>query len=261
MTTTSSVSIKNLFDPEYENHKTYDISTELQITKIHKQDTKNLTQGELYTLTLSDPEYSYSKFIYCKTNSSPELEIGKYINITKICPMILEAHKEKAFLIKELSLLKKDSLIHIKSPPYIDNKVNINNNSHCNNCNNNSDKEDDEYNENNIMYTPLKQLTTLSQDYKLLIKVTSKGGIKQFRSGKGQLFSFTVMDEFGSKMQAVCFDKIADKYKDEIMENNIYEISGGYIRTADKRFDPPGSDHKLILNESSIITKKKYFGK
>jgi hypothetical protein len=106
------------------------------------------------------------------------------------------------------------------------------------------------------MYTPLKQLTTLSQDYKLLIKVTSKGGIKQFRSGKGQLFSFTVMDEFGSKMQAVCFDKIADKYKDEIMENNIYEITGGYIRTADKRFDPPGSDYKLILNESSIITKK-----
>ena len=260
MTTTSSVSIKNLFDPEYENHKTYEISTEFQITKIHKQDTKNLTQGELYTLTLSDPEYSYSKFIYCKTNSSPELEIGKYINITKICPMILEAHKEKAFLIKELSILKKDSLIHIKSPPYIDNNKgnnnhNMNNNINNNNTNNNSDKEDDDYNEN-IMYTPLKQLNTLSQDYKLLIKVTSKGGIKQFRSGKGQLFSFTIMDEFGSKMQAVGFDKIADKYKDEIIENNIYEITGGYIRTADKRFDPPGSDYKLILNESSIITKK-----
>ena len=73
---TTPVSIKNLFDPQFENHKTYEISTEFQITKIHKQDTKNLTQGELYTLTLSDPEYSYSKFIYCKTNSSPELEIG-----------------------------------------------------------------------------------------------------------------------------------------------------------------------------------------
>ena len=60
------VSIKNLFDPEYENHKTYEISTEFQITKIHKQNAKNLTQGELFTLTLSDPEYSYSKFIYCK---------------------------------------------------------------------------------------------------------------------------------------------------------------------------------------------------
>ena len=249
------VSIKNLFDPEYENHKTYEISTEFQITKIHKQDTKNLTQGELYTLTLSDPEYSYSKFIYCKTNTSPELEIGKYINITKICPMILEAHKEKAFLIKELSILKKDSLIHIKSPPYIENK--INNNNISNNLNSNSDKDDSEYNnDNSIIYTPLKQLTTLSQDYKLLVKITSKGGIKPFRNGKGQLFSFTIMDEFGSKMQAVGFDKIADKYKNEIIENNIYEITGGYIRTADKRFDPPGSDYKLILNESSIIIKK-----
>ena len=251
------VSIKNLFNPEYENHKTYEISTEFQITKIHKQDTKNLTQGELFTLTLSDPEYSYSKFIYCKTNSSPELEIGKYINITKICPMILEAHKEKAFLIKELSIIKKDSLIYIKSPPYIENKnTNINT---YNNINNYSDKEDSEYNynnENSIIYTPLKQLNTLTTDYKLLIKVTSKGEIKQFRNGKGKLFSFTIMDEYGSKMQAIGFDKIVDKFKDEIIENTIYEITGGYIRTSDKRFDPPGSDYKLILNESSIIIKK-----
>ena len=257
---TSLVSIKNLFDPEYENHKTYEISTEFQVTKIHKQDTKNLTQGELFTLTLSDPEYSYSKFIYCKTNTSPELEIGKYINITKICPMILEAHKEKAFLIKELSILKKDSLIHIKSPPYIENKSNnLNNNNNSSYSHNYSDKEDSEYNynnENSILYTPFKQLNTLSSDYKLLIKVTSKGEIKPFKNGNGKLFSFTIMDEFGSKMQAIGFDKIADKFKDTIVENNIYEITGGYIRTADKRFDPPGSDYKLILNDSSIIIKK-----
>ena len=257
---TSLVSIKNLFDPEYENHKTYEISTEFQVTKIHKQDTKNLTQGELFTLTLSDPEYSYSKFIYCKTSTSPELEIGKYINITKICPMILEAHKEKAFLIKELSILKKDSLIHIKSPPYIENKSNnLNNTNNSNNSHNYSDKEDSDYNynnENSILYTPFKQLNTLSSDYKLLIKVTSKGEIKPFKNGNGKLFSFTIMDEFGSKMQAIGFDKIADKFKDMIAENNIYEITGGYIRTADKRFDPPGSDYKLILNDSSIIIKK-----
>ena len=257
---TSLVSIKNLFDPEYENHKTYEISTEFQVTKIHKQDTKNLTQGELFTLTLSDPEYSYSKFIYCKTSTSPELEIGKYINITKICPMILEAHKEKAFLIKELSILKKDSLIHIKSPPYIENKSNnLNNSNNSNNSHNYSDKEDSDYNYNNdnsILYTPFKQLNTLSSDYKLLIKVTSKGEIKPFKNGNGKLFSFTIMDEFGSKMQAIGFDKIADKFKDMIVENNIYEITGGYIRTADKRFDPPGSDYKLILNDSSIIIKK-----
>ena len=252
---TSLVSIKNLFDPEYENHKTYEISTEFQITKIHKQDTKNLTQGELFTLTLSDPEYSYSKFIYCKTNSSPDLEIGKYINITKICPMILEAHKERAFLIKELSILKKDSLIHIKSPPYVGNKTG-NNNTNSNYTHNYSDKEESENNDNSVIYTPLKQLNTLTTNYKLLVKVTSKGEIKPFRNGNGKLFSFTIMDESGSKMQAIGFDKIVDKFKDVIVENNIYEITGGYIRTADKRFDPPDSDYKLVLNDTSVILKK-----
>ena len=252
------ISIKDLFSPEFETNKTYKISTEFQITKMNKQDTKNLTHGELYTLTLSDSDYSYSKFIYCKTNSSPDLEVGKYINIIRICPMILEAHKEKAFLIKELSLIKKESLILIKSPPYIDKKEISNLNTHSLN---EKEKEKDNPNEysypsDDKVYTSLKLLTTLSKDYKLLVKITSKGEIKQYRSGKGKLFSFVIMDELGNKMQVVAFDKIADKFKDEIIENNIYEITGGYIRTSDKRFDPPGSDYKLILNESSVITLK-----
>ena len=222
------ISIKDLFSPEFETNKTYKISTEFQITKMNKQDTKNLTQGELYTLTLSDADYSYSKFIYCKTSSSPEIEVGKYINIIRICPMILEAHKEKAFLIKELSLVKKDSLIIIKSPPYTENK-----NHNNNNINNQMEIENPEYtnySQDEKSYTSLKLLTTLSKDYKLLVKVTSKGEVKPYKSGKGKLFSFVIMDELGNKMQAVAFDKIVDKFKDEIIENEIYEISGGYIR-------------------------------
>ena len=248
------ISIKDLFSPEFETNKTYKITTEFQITKMNKQDTKNLTHGELYTLTLSDADYSYSKFIYCKTNNSPEIEVGKYINIIRICPMILEAHKEKAFLIKELSLVNKDSLIIIKSPPYTENKNNNNIN-----INNTIEKENPEYtnySQDEKAYTSLKLLTTLSKDYKLLVKVTSKGEVKQYKSGKGKLFSFVIMDELGNKMQAVAFDKIVDKFKDEIIENEIYEISGGYIRTADKRYDPPGSDYKLILTESTTIIKK-----
>ena len=248
------ISIKDLFSPEFETNKTYKISTEFQITKMNKQDTKNLTQGELYTLTLSDADYSYSKFIYCKTSSSPEIEVGKYINIIRICPMILEAHKEKAFLIKELSLVKKDSIIIIKSPPYSENK-----NHNNNNINNQTEIENPEYtnySQDEKAYTSLKLLTTLSKDYKLLVKVTSKGEVKPYKSGKGKLFSFVIMDELGNKMQAVAFDKIVDKFKDEIIENEIYEISGGYIRTSDKRYDPPGSDYKLILTESTTIIKK-----
>ena len=248
------ISIKDLFSPEFETNKTYKISTEFQITKMNKQDTKNLTQGELYTLTLSDADYSYSKFIYCKTSSSPEIEVGKYINIIRICPMILEAHKEKAFLIKELSLVKKDSLIIIKSPPYTENK-----NHNNNNINNQLEIENPEYtnySQDEKAYTSLKLLTTLSKDYKLLVKVTSKGEVKPYKSGKGKLFSFIIMDELGNKMQAVAFGEIVDKFKDEIIENEIYEISGGYIRTSDKRYDPPGSDYKLILSESTTIIKK-----
>ena len=248
------ISIKNLFSPEFETNKTYKISTEFQITKMNKQDTKNLTHGELYTLTLSDAEYSYSKFIYCKTSTSPEIEVGKYINIIRICPMILEAHKEKAFLIKELSLLNKSSLIVIKSPPYIENKSN-----NASNMNNFIERENPEYtnySQDEKTYTSLKLLTTLSKDYKLLVKVTSKGEVKQYKSGKGKLFSFVMMDELGNKMQAVAFDKVVDKFIDEITENEIYEISGGYIRTSDKKFDPPGSDYKLIVTESTTIIKK-----
>ena len=161
--------------------------------------------------------------------------------------MILEAHKEKAFLIKELELLSKESSVEIKSPPYIENnkkdksipnqnnnKINQNPNNSINqdivsqdsefmSYNTNKDKEEEELNYNNgnynglnnISYTPLKQLTSLTKDYKLLIKIVNKGEIKEFRNGKGKLFSCVMMDEFGSKMQVVAFDKMVDKYKDE----------------------------------------------
>lgn len=289
---TNLMSIKSLFSLNSSSHKTYDISTEFQISKIHKQETKNLTHGELYTLTLSDPEYSYSRFIYCKTPGSPDLQVGKYINITKICPMILEAHKEKAFLVKELIILPKHSLINIKSPPYneksgssgdsssngnITNSTLNNNYTNMTNSNNNSNQNDqinksqdsefmsyntykdgteEDFGMNNNSYTPLKQLTTLTQNYKLLVKVITKGEIKPFRSGKGKLFSFIIMDESGTKMQVVGFDKLVDKFKDEIRENEVYEITGGYLRNSDKRYDPTDSDYKLILNENSAIVKK-----
>lgn len=253
---TSQKSIKDLFDLDYENHKTYEIQTEYQIIKIHSQETKNLAHGKLYTLTLADPEYSYSKFIYCKTANSPELEIGKFINIKKICPMILEAHKEKAFLIKELEILPKISENFLQSPSY-----NINNFSQKLSSQDsefmsyNTNRDDDDINYGNI-YTPLKQLTTLSSNFKLLVKIISKGEIKSFKNNKGKLFSFVIMDDAGSKMAVVGFDKMVEKFKDKIIENQIYEISGGYLRMADKKYDPTGSDYKLILNETSNIEKK-----
>ena len=254
--TTSVKSIKDLFDLDYENHKTYEIQTEFQIIKIHSQETKNLTHGKLYTLTLADKEYSYSKFIYCKTASSPELEIGKFINIKKVCPMILEAHKEKAFLIKELEILPKCSDTLLQSISYNNNSFSqkiSSQDSEFMSYNNNHDEDDITYGNS---YTPLKQLTTLSSNFKLLVKIVSKGEIKSFKNNKGKLFSFVIMDDAGSKMAVVGFDKMVEKFKDFIEENQIYEISGGYLRMADKKYDPTGSDYKLILNETSVIEKK-----
>ena len=152
------------------------------------------------------------------------------------------------------SSIELDSDAVAAREPYSENK-----NHNNNNINNQTEIENPEYtnySQDEKAYTSLKLLTTLSKDYKLLVKVTSKGEVKPYKSGKGKLFSFIIMDELGNKMQAVAFGEIVDKFKDEIIENEIYEISGGYIRTSDKRYDPPGSDYKLILTESTTIIKK-----
>ena len=88
-----------------------------------------------------------------------------------------------------------------------------------------------------VIYTSLKELTTFSRDFILLVRIIKKSEIKIFETrntnnsniltGQGRLFYFIVLDQDGNEMQCTCFNKTVNKFYDLIQENKLYEIKGG----------------------------------
>ena len=104
----------------------------------------------------------------------------------------------------------------------------------------------------------LKALNTFSRDIKIYVKVAKKCEIKSFfnkvTKKKSKLLSFDIIDIEGFEMQATIFDQICDKFYPIIQENEIYYITGGYVRMNDKKYTNIKSDYKIIFDQSTTIT-------
>ena len=116
-----------------------------------------------------------------------------------------------------------------------------------------------------VIYTSLKELTTFSRDFILLVRIIKKSEIKIFETrntnnsniltGQGRLFYFIVLDQDGNEMQCTCFNKTVNKFYDLIQENKLYEIKGGYVKINDKKYTRIKADYKIVLDENSFITQ------
>ena len=281
----NTLSIQSLFNLDYQSKTTYDIDSEFQIINISTKTRKNKGK-EIFTATLTDGNTSYNKFLFCKEEGSPEIEIGQIIKIRKILPLMLSINPERVFLIKDFQITKKKKSIQhyplIKDNHNLQIIENENENEKQNNSNINIEnipkKISDSYSNNSLIfedesftenisnnmkeqdisknYIPLKQITTFTRDFTICVRIISKSEIKKFNTNRaGMLFTFIVKDEEGSTMQIVCFDKIVDKFYSLIKEDNVYEIKGGNIKINDKQYNTTNSDYKIILNEDSLINE------
>ena len=107
-------------------------------------------------------------------------------------------------------------------------------------------------------YTSLRQLTTFSQDFIILVRVIKKSEIKIFAHSVNEqlyskLFYFVVLDKDGDEIQVSCYNKVAERLYLSIIENEVYEIKGGYVKRNDKKFIPVRSEYKIVLNENSVV--------
>jgi len=116
------------------------------------------------------------------------------------------------------------------------------------------------------IYTSLKELTTFSRNFIIFVRIIKKSEIKIFETrntnnaniltGQGKLFYFIVLDKEGNEMQCTCFNKTVDKFYDQIEEDKLYEIKGGYVKINDKKYTRIKSDYKIVLDENSTITQR-----
>ena len=230
-----------------------DIYLQIFSSKETERDSK-----KVYMLSLCDQDYKFNSFFLASNESIPEIEEGKLIHIKEISPRKI---KNSTFIrIKEYELIgepleiKEVKDIKLEDLDKVENTI----------------PKKEIVNEGSPMplsedaYTSLKQLTTFSRDFMILIRVTKKSEIKTFETrnnsmgtqSQGKLFYFIVLDRDGNEMQCTCFNKAVDKFFDIIEEDETYEIKGGYVKLNDKKYTRIKSDYKIVLDENSKITKK-----
>ena len=229
-----------------------DIYLQIFSSKETERDSK-----KVYMLSLCDQDYKFNSFFLASNESIPEIEEGKLIHIKEISPRKIKNStfiriKEYELIgepleIKEVKDIKLEDLDKVENIP----KKEIAN-------------EGSPMPLSEDAYTSLKQLTTFSRDFMILIRVTKKSEIKTFETrnnsmgtqSQGKLFYFIVLDRDGNEMQCTCFNKAVDKFFDIIEEDETYEIKGGYVKLNDKKYTRIKSDYKIVLDENSKITKK-----
>ena len=165
-------------------------------------------------------------------------------------------------------ILDFDNIIKILKEVNKNKKKKNNNNKNKKSINlKNNDKNIINNENKKVIYTSLKELTTFSRDFILLVRIIKKSEIKVFETrntnnaniltGQGRLFYFIVLDQDGNEMQCTCFNKTVNKFYNLIEEDHLYEIRGGYVKINDKKYTRIKADYKIVLDENSTITPKK----
>ena len=219
---------------------------------------------KVYVMSLNDQDYRFNSFFLASNIDLPDLKFGKIIHLKEVSPKKIKNNyfiriKEyeligEPFEVKEVKEIKFEDLDKetMPLPPEEKEKPKM------------TVEEEDKGTMplSEDAYTSLKQLTTFSRDFIILVRVTKKSEIKVFESrnssgnNTGKLFYFIVLDGDGNEMQCTCFNKAVDKFFDIIKEDELYEIKGGYVKLNDKKFTRIKSDYKIVLDENSKITKK-----
>ena len=249
------------------NKENINIETDIYLQIFSVKETERDSK-KVYMLSLCDQEYKLNSFFLASDKDIPNLKEGALIHLKEVAPKKI---KNSTFIrIKEYEIIgePQDLSLEVKEIkmedfPFSEKKEKSE-------SKNFSPEKTDSKNEDSSLplsddaYTSLKQLTTFSRDFIIFVRVTKKSEIKTFEtknnnmgtSSQGKLFYFIVLDRDGNEMQCTCFNKAVDKFFDEIEEDQLYEIKGGYVKLNDKKYTRIKSDYKIVLDENSKITKK-----
>lgn len=57
----------------------------------------------------------------------------------------------------------------------------------------------------------------------------------------------------GTQIQATMFKEVAKKFHDKFQLGNVYYISKGMLKVANKQFSTVKNDYEMTLNENSVV--------
>ena len=71
--------------------------------------------------------------------------------------------------------------------------------------------------------------------------------------GDGSLFSCDLIDQYGTAMRATFFRDAVDKYFDVVQKGQMYYMSNGKLKAANKQFTSITADYEITFDAHSII--------
>ncbi|CAA7054917.1 unnamed protein product [Microthlaspi erraticum] len=102
---------------------------------------------------------------------------------------------------------------------------------------------------------PINALNPYNVRWTIKARVTSKGELRRYNNqrGDGKVFSFDLLDAEGGEIRAACFNAVADQFFDQIVVGNLYLVSKGTLRPAQRNFNHLNNDYEIMLDNASSI--------
>lgn len=105
-------------------------------------------------------------------------------------------------------------------------------------------------------FHPIASLNPYQRRWVIKARVTNKTDMKTWhndRSGGGKLFSVDLLDAGGGQIRATMFNDAADKFFHVLQLNQVYMISNGSLKLANKKFSSLPNEYELTLNMDTEI--------
>ncbi|RNF10688.1 putative replication factor A, 51kDa subunit [Trypanosoma rangeli] len=108
----------------------------------------------------------------------------------------------------------------------------------------------------NQQIQPIDSLTPfLGGKWWIRARVTDKSDVRTWNkpTSQGKLFSFTLIDESAS-IRATVFNDAVDLFNPLIVNGQVYYLSGGQVKNANRKFSNVNNDYELTFDASSQIS-------
>ncbi|XP_061787283.2 replication protein A 70 kDa DNA-binding subunit-like isoform X1 [Nerophis lumbriciformis] len=101
---------------------------------------------------------------------------------------------------------------------------------------------------------PIENLNPYVSNWTVRARVTSKSNIRHWSNsrGEGSVFSFEIVDESG-EIKITAFNNEVDKFFPLVEPNQVYLISKGSLKVANKQYNTLNNNYEMTLNANSLI--------